>query len=114
VHVQWPNLSSGMSIRQKEIILQSYFHITNIFLCVAQRIVFQLTRSANNLSLVPRIHMVEGENQLLKVVLRPIHVHCGINKCMQALTTHGLFVCLFVCLETGFLCVALAVLELTL
>jgi hypothetical protein len=27
---------------------------------------------------------------------------------------YGLFVCLFVCLEAGFLCVAVAVLELTL
>lgn len=32
-----------------------------------------------NLSSIHRLHRVEGENQLLRIILSDLHVHCGLH-----------------------------------
>jgi hypothetical protein len=59
-----------------------------------------------------------GSHYVIRAVLEVIHVDRLVSipqVCTEApdSLSNFLFVCLFVCFETGFLCVALAVLELT-
>lgn len=41
---------------------------------------------AKVLSLIPRIHIGEGENQFPKFILSPLHVHWDMHMCIYART----------------------------
>lgn len=48
----------------------------------ANKMVYWLRALADklyNLSSIHRLHRVEGENQLLRIILSDLHVHCGLH-----------------------------------